>query len=258
MPALPGAPAVYGELPDRVLQTAGAVAVREAALFKKAGFDGIIIENFGDAPFYAEKVTPVTIAAFSVIASAVKETVRNLSVGINVLRNDAEAALSIAAVTGCDFVRINVLSGVAATDQGLIQGKAAEWVRLRSQLGAPIQILADVFVKHAKTLHSDSLSDAIDDLSKRSGADGLIVTGAGTGKPVNTTNLDEMSARCRKNQMPWYVGSGSSVDQLREIAIRGGGVIVGSSVRKGGVAGEKLEPAKVTAFVKAWKKAIKK
>ncbi|HNH39334.1 MAG TPA: BtpA/SgcQ family protein, partial [Microthrixaceae bacterium] len=39
-----------------------------------------------------------------------------LPVGINVLRNDARAALAIAAVTGASFIRVNVLSGVAATD----------------------------------------------------------------------------------------------------------------------------------------------
>ena len=54
------------------------------------------------------------------ISAAIRE-VSKLPLGINVLRNDAFSALAIAAVTGADFIRVNVLSGVTATDQGLIE-----------------------------------------------------------------------------------------------------------------------------------------
>ena len=56
--------------------------------------------------------------------------------GINVLRNDAQAAMGIAAASGASFVRVNVLSGAMLTDQGLIEGQAAELLRLRRQLEA--------------------------------------------------------------------------------------------------------------------------
>ena len=80
-------------------------------------------------------------------------------IGVNVLRNDAIAALSIAHACEANFIRVNVLSGAVVSDQGLIQGRAAELVRLRHAWASPIQILADVGVKHAapwRTYHSFS------------------------------------------------------------------------------------------------------
>src|SRR4029079_5487495 len=118
LPALAGAPGSSD--PADALQRAGLQAVKEAQILVKAGFDGLILENFGDVPFYKTQVPPETIASMSVIAAAVREAARKVSLGINVLRNDARAAMAIAAVTGCDFIRVNVLSGVSATDQGWI------------------------------------------------------------------------------------------------------------------------------------------
>ena len=61
------------------------------------------------------------------------------------LRNDGSAAVAVAHAVGARFVRINVLCGVRATDQGLISGRAHEVLRERSLLGAEsIRILADV------------------------------------------------------------------------------------------------------------------
>ena len=57
---------------------------------------------------------------------------RDIKVGINVLRNDGIAALSIAEATKADFVRINVLNNVMMyTDQGMIEGKAHEIAQLK-------------------------------------------------------------------------------------------------------------------------------
>jgi predicted TIM-barrel enzyme len=95
LPALPGAPDSAGLLPSDALARAGEWAVKEAMALKKAGFDGIAIENFGDAPFYADRVPPETVASLSVLAAAVREVVPTLSLGVNVLRNDASAALAV-------------------------------------------------------------------------------------------------------------------------------------------------------------------
>ena len=49
-----------------------------------------------------------------------------------------------------EFIRVNVLTGIMATDQGLIEGKAYDLLRYRRELGAEVGILADVLVKHAR------------------------------------------------------------------------------------------------------------
>ena len=100
-------------------------------------------------------------------------------VGVNVLRNDAGAALGIAAVTGAAFIRINVHAGTMWTDQGVITGRAHRTLRERAALGTDVALLTDVHVKHAVPAPGSALEDAARDLWERAGSDGLIVSGAG-------------------------------------------------------------------------------
>jgi membrane complex biogenesis BtpA family protein len=237
--------------PASALSRAGLWAVKEAKALQSAGFDGIIIENFGDAPFYKGNVPPETVAAFSVIGAAVRETVR-LPIGINVLRNDARAALSIAAVTGSDFIRINVLSGVTATDQGLIEGDAAGLIRERLRLNAThIAILADVHVKHGRSLSSESLALAIEETAGRGGADGVIVTGTTTGRAPIRGDLELAFAAARHGGVPLYVGSGLDPGNLADLPDRSIGLIVGSALRRGARAGAPLDSKRMREFIRA-------
>ena len=251
LPALPGSPGANGKSPSKVLHLARERAVEEAKRLEKSGFEGLIIENFGDAPFYKNRVPAETIAAMSVIASAVIESVK-IPLGINVLRNDADAALAIATVTGAAFVRINVLAGVVATDQGLIEGEAARWVRENQRLGGRVRILADVHVKHARTLSSDDLGIAIEEVAGRGGAEGVIVTGATTGRLPAEESLRAALGSARHCGVPLYVGSGMTVEGLAnsEPGLR---LIVGSALRRGGKAGATLDAPRISALVKAWR-----
>jgi membrane complex biogenesis BtpA family protein len=130
LPPLPGSPRARAGL-DGVLE----FARRQAKGLLEAGFDGLVVENYGDAPFFAGSVPPETVAALAVIAREIVALAGKAPVGVNVLRNDARAALGIAAVSGASFIRVNVHSGVAATDQGIVEGKAAETLRARELLG---------------------------------------------------------------------------------------------------------------------------
>jgi len=245
-----GAPRSADLTPFEVIQRAGALAVREAVQLEKAGFEGVILENFGDIPF-SKKVGPETIAAMTVLAAAVVESVR-IPVGINILRNDALAALAVASAAGAQFIRVNVLSGVAATDQGFIEGEAALLVRERARLASPVEILADVHVKHAKSLSSDSLETAIEEVIERGLADGVIVTGSGTGKPTSRADI-ELGVRVAKRLgVTCFVGSGVTRESAGATRGVGAGVIVGSDLRENGKAGAKLEEARLKSFVTAW------
>jgi membrane complex biogenesis BtpA family protein len=162
-------PRAIGEDPVEILQNAGLLALEEARMLENAGFDALILENFGDIPFYLDQVPPETVAALSVISAAVKEAVR-IPVGLNVLRNDARSALAIAAVNGLEFIRVNVLSGVAATDQGWAVGGAAALLRERDRLHAGVAIFADVAVKHAINYSARSVGLAVEEVVERAGA----------------------------------------------------------------------------------------
>jgi membrane complex biogenesis BtpA family protein len=253
LPPLPGSPGAFGKNPARVLEQVRARASAEARLLEQSGFDGIMIENFGDAPFYKTRVPPETIAAMALIAAEIRKQVR-LPMGINVLRNDADAALAVAAVSGAEFIRINVLSGVVATDQGLIEGDAARIIREKQRIGAKVGILADVHVKHAKTLSSSDLAIAIEEVAGRGGADAVIVTGSTTGRAPDAALLGIALRAASHAHVPLYVGSGMSVGALSENIEGDLRVIVGSALRKGGRAGAPLDAARVTAFARAWAK----
>lgn len=223
---LPGSPA-FVDL-DAVVQR----AADDAVTLQNAGFDAVMVENFGDAPFYKNDVPKVTVAAMTRAVGAVIAAT-SVPVGVNVLRNDGLAAVAIASATGASLVRVNVLSGVMNTDQGIIEGEAAAVARLRSQVGADLAVLADCFVKHATPPAGLSFADALADLWERAGADGVIVSGTGTGHAPESTVVKEARAVLGPDA-PIYVGSGVSADNASALLAEASGAIIGSSVKHGG------------------------
>jgi len=150
LPPLPGAPKAPTDGAN-AMETAIERAAADARALDNGGVDGIMIENFGDAPFYPEDVPKHVVAAVTRAATAV-ETETDLPLGINVLRNDAAAAVSVAGAVGADYVRVNVHTGARVTDQGVVEGRAHETLRLRDQLGVDVGLFADTDVKHSAPL----------------------------------------------------------------------------------------------------------
>lgn len=220
---LPGSPRFGGDV-DAILER----AVSDARTLASAGFDAIMIENFGDAPFFADSVPAVTVASMTRAVAAVSEET-DLPIGVNVLRNDGLSAIAVAAATGASLIRVNVLSSMMYTDQGPIVGQAAEIARARSQLAPHVQILADVFVKHASPPPGATIELAAIDAWERSGADGLVVSGSGTGSSVDLNDLRRV--RAAVPGAPIAIGSGASVSNIAALAQLSDTMIVGSSIK---------------------------
>lgn len=219
--ALPGSPRS-----ERALDGCLEMALRDADALQAGGVDGIIVENFNDVPFRAGRVDAFTVAAMTHICLKVREQV-GCRLGINVLRNDADAALGIAAAVGADFVRVNIHTGAMLTDQGVITGRADETLRTRRSLGAEhIRIFADVLVKHAVPLGPLRIEDAVEDAIARGLADAVIVTGTATGK--SAVRDDVHKAASVAGDIPVYVGSGVSADNVAELVPPAQGLIAGS------------------------------
>ena len=209
LPPLPGAARASERLSAIIKK-----AVHEARLLASAGFDGLIVENFGDAPFAADRVPPETVAAMAIVVDRVVEAV-SVPVGVNVLRNDALAALAVAATAAASFIRVNVLSGAYATDQGLITGPAHDLARRRAALAADVRIAADVHVKHAVPLSQPDLALAAEETAYRGGADVLIVSGPATGRPPQRADLSRV--REAVPDRPVWVGSGATPNTIAEL-----------------------------------------
>lgn len=260
LPALPGSPLANKYLPHEAIALAGYQAIAEAKILIKNGFDGIIIENFGDMPFYKNKVPPETIASMAVIGAAIRELSPKIKLGINILRNDASSALAVAAVIQADFIRVNILSGVSATDQGWIESEAAFILRERDRLNANhIHILADVHVKHAITYHNHDLEIAIEEVSQRGLASGVIITGETTGRGPSLDLIQQAVRYSKKAGTQLYIGSGCTDQNIPEILKIGGanktqiGMIIGSALRKSGQAGKALDTNRIKKITKSLK-----
>ncbi len=243
LPALPGSPQSQFGI-EAITQR----AVDEARLLAEHRFDGIIVENFGDVPFFAGRVGPHTVAAMALILSEVRSATQTLH-GINVLRNDAQTAIAVAAMTGADFVRVNVHTGAYATDQGLIEGQAAQTLRYRRALGADVAIFADVHVKHASPLTQQDLAAAAEETAYRGLADVLIVTGPTTGRPPDLD--DVMTVRRAVTDRPILVGSGVGPENVGEILSIADGIIVGTCLKQEARTENPLDPTRVRSFVRA-------
>lgn len=221
--ALPGSPGHMLSM-DEILER----ALGDARALEEAGFDAAVVENYGDAPFPADSLSPASVAAMAVVADRVRREC-SLRVGVNALRNDARAALGIASAVGASFVRVNVHTGVSATDQGFIEGRADETLRYRRLLGRRVAILADVHVKHAVPISQPDIARAARETAYRGMADGLIVTGPATGEPVDIDELRRVREAVPDRRL--FVGSGATAETVQALLSVADGIIVGTSIK---------------------------
>jgi uncharacterized protein len=240
---LPGSPRWDGQFENVCLR-----AEQEAAALATGGANGIIVENFFDAPFTKNRVDTATACAMSIVINRVM-AICDLPIGVNVLRNDALTAMAVAATTGAQFIRVNVLTGAMVTDQGLIEGQAHELHLYRRHLDAykNVRIFADVMVKHASPL--GALTDIkliAKDTVKRGLADAVIVSGSATGDEPSLKDLQDV--REALPNTPMFVGSGASKKNVKSLLQYADGVIVASSLKRQGILENPVDVEQVRAL----------
>jgi uncharacterized protein len=240
---LPGAPGWGADL-NEVIE----LAVQDARAYQRGGAQAIFIENFGDVPFTKGEVGPETIAAMAAAGRAIRDAVR-IPLGFNVLRNDARAALALCAACNGSFIRVNVHTGVMLTDQGIIEGKAHDTLRYRSNICPGAQIYADVHVKHAVPLGDWRIEDSARDTVERGAADALIVSGRGTGVAADISDLQRVRTACPEARI--LLGSGVTVQNAPQYLKLADGFIVGSSLKLNGRVHNPVDPKRVAALVRA-------
>jgi predicted TIM-barrel enzyme len=91
------------------------------------------------------------------------------------------------------------------------------------------------------------------DLTKRGMADVVLVTGEGTGRGVDLAKLAAVKAASEK---PVLVASGATLTMLDALAGSADGVIVGSALRPGGVAGGPIDGDLAKEFAEAFRVAF--
>jgi uncharacterized protein len=228
-------------------------AEQEAVALASGGVNSIIVENFFDAPFPKSRVDPAVVSAMTTVVSRLRALV-SMPIGINVLRNDSLSAMAIASCTGAAFIRVNVLSGVMATDQGLIEGCAHELLRYRRELGSDVKIIADVLVKHAQPLSSSDITTAVHETIDRGLADAIILSGIATGNPPSIEDLKQAKEAAGNN--PIIIGSGADFSNISSLMQFADGVIVSSSLKRQGKIENSIDPIRVSQFVEAMRQDL--
>jgi membrane complex biogenesis BtpA family protein len=241
---LPGSPRWGGSM-ARVVDA----ALADARTLVDHGIDTLLVENFGDAPFTPARVEPATVAALTVVAHEIRRALPHAPLGLNVLKNDARAALAIACAVGGRFIRVNVHAGVVVADQGLVHSDAHGTLRDRRLLGAEVAVFADVGGKHAVPLAPVDLEQHARDLVHRGLADGLVVSGQATG--AVTPIEDVKRVRSAVPDVPLLVGSGVTPETAAELLSVADGLIVGTALKRNGDVRAPVEPDRVRRLVAA-------
>ena len=241
--ALPGSPRH-----QMSLEKIEAAALKDAEALVENGIRQLMVENFGDVPFWQDAVPPIVIASMTRIASRIRDHFSGIPLGINVRRNDGMAALAVAHAVEAQFIRVNVLCGARVTDQGIIQGIAAKLLRSRRELCAEsIQVWADVNVKHSGPLTDQPVEEQVADTVHRGLADALIASGTGTGQPTDLAEVQRF--RRTSGETPIYVGSGVTLDNIQQLLEIADGVIVGTALKHGADPLRPIDPAAVRRLI---------
>ena len=249
LPPLPGAPRYDADGGREAIREA---VRRDAERLDAGGVDALLVENFGDVPFHPESVPRHVVAELAALVGEVR-AVTDRQVGVNVLRNDGPAAVAVAAAAGASFVRVNVHLGARVADQGVIEGRAHETMRLRDRVDADVRLLADLDVKHSTPLGEGDAPGLTGEAARRGLADGVVVTGEETGE---ATDLGAVRAVAERRDeagldLPVFVGSGVTPDTVGDALSVANGVIVGSALERGGEAGSPVVVDRVEELVAA-------
>lgn len=237
---LPGSPMYDGNIREVFNQ-----AMEEVEIFKKNHLDGLVIDNFRDKPFYPGRVPAETVASMAAIARDIVNSV-NIPVGINTLRSDGESAVAIASAAEAQFVRINVHMNAIVSEQGIIEGRSHETLRLRNNLRSGVLIFADVGVKHAAPLAARGLATEAKDMTERGFADAIIVSGELTGAETKPEDLEIVK---KNTHLPVIIGSGTTPDNIGKVYPMADGFIVGSYFKKDGIGNNFVEEQRVKTLM---------
>jgi uncharacterized protein len=243
--ALPGAP-LYGGNMRAVYDK----ALEEAGTLSNHGVDGFIVENFRDKPFYPGRVPVETVAALTAVAHEIKRQY-TCPLGINVLRNDGEAAVAIATAIEASFIRVNIHGGAIVSEQGIIEGVGHLTMRLRTSLHSDVMVFADVGVKHAAPLADRGLAIETKDTVERCLADAVIVSGELTGSETSAEDVRVVRAA---TNVPLLIGSGATPENVAKVFNLVSGFIVGSYFKKDGKGSNFVDASRVSVFMREVKK----
>ncbi|MFN4045719.1 MAG: BtpA/SgcQ family protein [Acidilobaceae archaeon] len=273
LPPLPGSP---GYRRSRFPDVGGSVwsiekiveyAVSQAKIYENAGFDGVIIENYGDKPYNVRAGAGQAAALSRIVYSTVREV--SIPVGVNVLWNSGYEAVYVAHVSGASFIRVYNLCELRVSQEGILYPEARRVAKALGELGAyediysgNLSIMTDVSTR--QTIMQQQPIDMraiIRDCVERCGIPihAIIISGARIGEEPGYDATEAARTVTRDIYVKLFMGSGVSHINISKYWELVDGFIVGTSVKLGNrvenpVSEEKA--ASLAKLVKHYRSAI--
>jgi hypothetical protein len=226
LPPLPGTP-LYDERggPDAIVESVR----RDVELLVDAGFDAVLFCNEGDRPYELQ----ASLEGVAMMARVVAEVApRDRPFGVDYLW-DAQAALSVAAVSGAAFIR-EVATGAYESDMGLWAPDAARLLRRRRQLNAgSVAVFMNVTPEFASSLGTRDVATTARSVRVSSLADAILVSGPMAGAEPSVDAVREAKRGC-EDGTPVFANTGVKSTNVREFLAVADGVVVGSDLKVGG------------------------
>lgn len=244
LPPMPGYPAFTSI--DALVE----VALADLEKLERGGVDGALIENDFDQPHTmvggAEIHAAMTRVTREVVARA------RVPVGVEVLLNDWRASLAIAMTTGARFIRMDFFVDRVLTKCGPFEPEPEAVLAYRKAIRAEsVQLYADLQVKYTTVIGGPKPLEQSAREAEAAGADAVIVTSHETGIGPDPADL----RAARAGSLPILIGSGLTPENATELIPLADGAIVGTSLRSGRTATDRVVTDQVTRLVQAVRSA---
>ena len=227
-------------------------SIREAKMLQDYGFDGYILQNRNDAPVL-QYANVETTAYMTRLAVELKKEFPNLIQGI-LVNWDGVSSLAVADAAGSDFIRVeHTYTGVEVGYAGILHAQCIDILNLKKKIGTKIPIYADVQEIHYEQLCGKNYVDNAWDTVMNAFADGLYLAGKDYNESI------EMIKNIRNrlgNEVPIYLGGGSTAANIAELLEYFDGVSVGTWVKDGNMRNP-INPQKAKLFIDNAKKVKK-
>lgn len=220
-------------------------SLRDIEKLEEGGVDGLLFENWGDDYSDRHSLEEIKENIITVINEALKRTKRPC--GVNVLLLDYEADFNTAIKTNVNFIQIDTFVDRVRTDYNnrfVLQVRPQEIIDYRKRLNLEsVALFTNIQTKHYTTIPSNKKLETSVIQAIQNGADYLVITGKLTGEKT----LKEKIFRVKRisGEVPVFIGSGFDISNAEELLPYANGVIVGTSLKYGGITENPVDETRV-------------
>ncbi len=243
LPPLPGTPGYDGRNINEYIE----YVINEASKLVRAGFDGVIVENYMDYPFPIDKVLPEQLAVLNEVLHVLKsEYGSKIKIGLNILRNAALQSIDLACRHNIDFIRVNAYLEPVWSPEGFLEPSAYRIWRFKSENKCDVEIYADVNVKHSQPILP--FVTALENTIQRGRVNGVIISGEATGKETDPLHV-YIAKTITKGKVKVIIGSGVNHSNIGLYIGLADAFIIGTSIKYNDVTINPIDEEKARKIV---------